>query len=530
MFTASDKAPTTFDDKPKLIKMNRFLFFLIPFLIFCTEIISQVKSNEYFEVLDFSIYNEQQITPLEDGEFLYAPFFKKTGPVYIINEDLTMIELPCDNVRRIFSGRNTSKKEDLWSCHKNGKGALFSMKTFQPLMPFYDSIRFFNAHFYLVWEKDSLFVFNTDIELIYKSNLDLSKQESTRKILTCYEDVLHFRLKEESFFLNKKGEVYKHSLCENYSNYAVDQYGNYIFRKDKKFGLNNKKGRVLLEPIYEFISLWKNGKYIVSFRDDKSNSYLSGLVNKKGKFLIPLKNERIAKHEFGLVIRRGDKYIFLDHKLKNKYKKEFDKLIVSKSGFVHGTIGEQQFYDLIFTKKNELTKGSIERGYAISDDYCFVKFKKGLYKIYDSSGNTVFSSKDKIRGVNQLVDNIFRISYEMRLHGLIDVKNNWIVKPGDYSFKSAKNKDGIFMFDFTTKESHLINSKGERIYSNVRKATYSRSTQNYIVKNDYGNGLVSPQGELIIPFGDYTIFELQSTTPIYYRLKSGKIAYLVQVK
>ncbi|PHS10413.1 MAG: hypothetical protein COA88_02455 [Kordia sp.] len=73
---------------------------------------------------------------------------------------------------------------------------------------------------------------------------------------------------------------------ETYYSYGFND-GVSIFKKNKKFGLINNKGDVVVESVYDYLSPNKNGVSIVS----KNKKY--GLIDKKGNIIIPIKYFRL---------------------------------------------------------------------------------------------------------------------------------------------------------------------------------------------------------------------------------------------
>ena len=506
--------------------MTRIFFILLIISFLPIQTSAQLKSNEYYEVLDSCINVSRATLPLEDGRLISYP--KKsagTGSVYLLDKNNIKTALPCD---RAAWPRHSTR--DCFQCIKNGKSAFFPLKPGQSASPFYDSLRVINSNFYMVWQKDSLYAFNAQHERLFQMAADISKRGSKQFFEHCTNQLLKCTTNEEEFYLNTKGEISKDGVCEIELQRIYHPDGTYQFKQDQKWGLKNKDGAILLAANYKRIDQWQNAKYIVAVQKGENGKYFYGVVDQDGKALLPLEYESISAYDFGLKVRKeGCKNTFLDTNLKNKYDKEFDELRVSKCGLIRGKIGGQKFYDLLFTEKVEGTEGKIVSAKGITDERCEVLYESGRYVIYDQSGNTLFSNEGEA-SASRIYENVLQIELNSATSGLIDAAGQWIVEPGNYSFKSTRLTDGIYKVNLDSRQSDLINSKGELIYPNVQNGGLIPTKGNYIVSNDQGRAVVSPSGKLLIPFGEYRIHEFSSGPPQYYRLISGNVAYVVRLK
>lgn len=79
---------------------------------------------------------------------------------------------------------------------------------------------------------------------------------------------------------------------------------------DRKYGLINSNGELLLEPVYESISSMGDNFYIVrqgSYPDEKK-----GLLNSKGEFLFDVKFDTITSfNDDGYALIAGDSTWFI---------------------------------------------------------------------------------------------------------------------------------------------------------------------------------------------------------------------------
>ncbi len=497
--------------------MTRIIFLLIIFLNLSNQALGQLISNEYYDVIDSCVTKSRLIIPIGEERFLGLPK-KGNGLVYLLDKNQNKIELPCDQIEWINPIKTSGFK-----CLNDGKSAVVSISTQQVISPFYDSLVVLNPNFYLTWQNDSLFIFNTQNKLLYKTIA-----ETTVQIRSCTSEQLLCMVKGEEFYLNTQGEASLYVICDNALSH-INQDGSYKFKESKKWGLKNQDGSTLIEAKYTYINSWQNGQFVVSLPNkNKRNGTLYGVVDQNNKVLLPIEYERINTYEFGLSVRKeGCKNVFLENNFKNKYDKEFDELRVSKCGLIKGKLGTEEFYDLLFTKHIEGTTGKIVSAKGLSTELCQVLYEDGSFLIYDKSGDTIFSAKEKIYSATKVNEQVFEIKFDSKKSGLINQSGEWIVEPGNFTFQSTKRKDGIYKYEQTTRQSDLINSKGELIYSNVKNGGVISTTGNYIVSNKMGRAVVSPQGKLLIPFGKYRIHEFDTK---YYRLIKNNKMYVVRLK
>jgi hypothetical protein len=505
--------------------MAKILFHIIAFSIITTQAIAQLPRNPHYEVVDSCNNTSRTVFPLEDGRLIsYAK--KGRGQVYLLDTNRNKIELPCQKVKW-----KRPAERSCFKCIKDDKSAFWPLQAGMDASPFYDSLSLISPDFYAVYQKDSLYIFNSKHErLLQATSRGASGRESKLLFRHCNKEQLICKVNDEEFFLNTKGEISQDGICdfELPNIYLPDS--SYIFKKDKQWGVKSKDGSILIEADYNRIDHWQEGKLIVSVQQGNKGKYSYGVIDQNGKVLLPLEYDWIWDYEFGLSVRKkGDKDLFLDTNLKNKYKKGLDELRVSRCGLIRGKLGDQKFFDLIFTKKIEGTKGKIASAKSVTDERCQVVYENGLFVIYDTSGNIIFSHEGEANA-SRVYENILQVDLNPGSSGLIDATGKWIVEPGPYKFKSTKLTDGIYKVNLNSGQSDLINSRGELIYSNVKNGGLIPTRANYIVSNDQGTALVSPRGKLLVPFGKYRIHEFGSGTSPYYRLTVGNVDYVVRLK
>ena len=500
---------------------------LLPFLLLSlsAETRAQLISNKYYEVLDSCINISRTIFPLEDGRVLGYPKKKKRGEVYLLDKNQDKTELPCNQIEW-----NRPSEYTCFECINDSTSAFFSLRSGQTISPFYDSLHILGPNFYMAWQKDSLYLFNSKNELLFQTATELSEEKSKHLFRHCNNEQIVCRLDGEEFYLNAKGEISKDDICDNELGHSHFSDGTYLFKENKKWGLKNKEGKVLIEAKYKRINLWQTDQYIVAVQKGDAGKYLYGVVDQNENILLPVEYESIIDYEFGLSVKKERcKRVFLDINLKNKYDQEFDELRVARCGLIRGKIEGQNFYDLTFTEKIEGTEGKITSAKAITDERCQVLYEDGLYVIYDRSGKIVYSQKGEANA-SKIYENVLQITLSPKQSGLIDANGQWIVEPGNFRFKSTRLMEGIYRTDQDSRQSDLLNAKGGLIYSNVKNGGMIPTKNNYIVRNNQGTALVSPKGELLIPFGKYRIHEFNSSHRMYYRLTLGNVDYVVQLR
>lgn len=107
-------------------------------------------------------------------------------------------------------------------------------------------------------------------------------------------------------YINKQGSVLQTPVTEKY--YDFNQYGVAFYTKDKKVGLINTKGEVVLEPFYDAIKPFIDGYARVKI-DDKW-----GMIDTSGKVFAPAEYSAIGDFRAqGIWVRKGDSFGILSN-------------------------------------------------------------------------------------------------------------------------------------------------------------------------------------------------------------------------
>ena len=413
--------------------------------------------------------------------------------------------------------------------------AVFSMETLEVTSKFHRNLNVISPNFYSTLENSTLFLFNNKNEVIYKYELPEDRvfyeiERWKKRLQYCSLDYTKSYQKSTEVFIDKEGNIVKDIFCQQ-PHFTFDD-GSYVFIKDGKKGVKNAEGKILIHPKYEYIKSWNNGRYFATIaKEERSVKRFYGIIDHQENILVPFVYDNMITYSFGLSATKDKcKHIFLDNDLKNVYEKEFDQLRIFSSGLIVGTIGDEKYFDFVLDENKHDLKSNIEIAKGIQKELAYIKYKDGRHVLLNKKGNEVFSSTAEKVEFKHAIKDLVEVELDGKT-GLMNEKGEWIIEPGKYkySFKVGKFLDGIFKTDLQNRTTDLINSQGALLFSNVTIGHVTPTKHNFVLSQNRKSGVVSPQGKLLIPFGDYKIRE-QHKAPGYYVLKHQGKTYFVKLK
>ena len=197
--------------------------------------------------------------------------------------------------------------------------------------------------------------------------------------------------------------------------------------KNHKYGLLNKEGEFVVEPIYDFIGYYGEGLY--PFRKDEKHGY----INIKGEIISELNCKFCGtfNSDRANVITNDDKNVFINKKLEVVIDKDYDYYSNFKEGLA--VIGKnikdgECRYGCIDIYGNEVVKPILFYCYDFSDGMAIVETKE-KYAYIDKNGRRIF--KVPFAGywsLQNFKDGLGQVRYKGN-YGYINKKGELIYKP-----------------------------------------------------------------------------------------------------
>ena len=265
----------------------------------------------------------------------------------------------------------------------------------------------------------------------------------------------------------------------------------YAARKDSKWGFVDSLGNWLVNPIYDWVEPYKEGKSMVSL-DDKI-----GFINFRGEQVVSLKySDAFSFHQGTAVVEGEDGYGLINFLGDTLIPLKYDELGIVSNGLIYA--GNDDLYgyynvngDLIIPFQYDL---------AFDFEYGLAKVKKnGLYGLINQAGEDVIPFVfDKIF----LDQDSLLIGDRDGLYGLITWNKDTLVPfEKDYI---GKFSDDLALC-ITGDEYSYINKKGELVFES--KYDLDANTVNYAdFKNGYAHykykgkfGIIDTLGNRVFP-------------------------------
>lgn len=265
----------------------------------------------------------------------------------------------------------------------------------------------------------------------------------------------------------------------------------YAAKKDGKWGFVDSLGNWLVEPIYDWVEPYKEGKSMVSLNDK------IGFVNFRGEQVVSLKySDAFSFHQGTAVVEGEDGYGLINFLGDTLIPLKYDELGIVSNGLVYA--GNDDLYgyynvngDLVIPFQYDL---------AFDFEYGLAKVKKnGLYGLINQAGAEVIPFVfDKIF----LDSDSLLIGDRDGLYGLITWNKDTLVPfEKDYI---GKFSDDLALC-ITGDEYSYINKKGELVFES--KYDLDANTVNYAdFKNGYAHykykgkfGIIDTLGNRVFP-------------------------------
>ena len=238
--------------------------------------VKEKGESKFIDIKGNSIFNDT-INIVNKGIFnslaVYKGNNRRLGLIHINGTKIT------EPIYNVIYGQNYSEN---WVVQKDGKyGVINSLgKLIVPLI--YQKIT------HVVNENDPIPVkLNNKFGYVF---------HSTEVIPFEYDEALPFkngiaRVKKDGLyhFINKKNRIlcsFEHEGGWNGQEYFSDNLS--IFKLKGKYGYINKKGKIVIEPIFDKVNNFKKGMALVQ------KNRLFGFINKKGEVIIPIKYEILS--------------------------------------------------------------------------------------------------------------------------------------------------------------------------------------------------------------------------------------------
>lgn len=171
-----------------------------------------------------------------------------------------------------------------------------------------------------------------------------------------------------------------------FSSVIYDEFGKVtylVFNKDGKEGIATLKGDILIDAIYDSVSLsygdftgeysLKNGSVIA-----KKNNKVGVLEIETGKVLVPFEYDSIGVYDEHYVLESNDKVVLVDLNLNTVLDDNFDSIVILSNTVFAEKDKKLYFYDL---KGNIITTDTItvNRPYSHNDEAGFVAYSMDQY-------------------------------------------------------------------------------------------------------------------------------------------------------
>ena len=141
-----------------------------------------------------------------------------------------------------------------------------------------------------------------------------------------------------SYLINKKGEILETNTKVDPTSRSNPEYQPFWDEEKKAAGFKNRNGKIILEPKYEAVGVFQEGRSIVKEKDRW------GIIGKTGKFILPPKYDEMFHFYEGLAsVRKNGKYGFINPNGKLVIAAKFDLVGVFSYGLaavvIDGKIG-----------------------------------------------------------------------------------------------------------------------------------------------------------------------------------------------
>ncbi len=276
---------------------------------------------------------------------------------------------------------------------------------------------------------------------------------------------------------------------------------NFVFQPEKNtylFGLKDKNGKMLLQPIYNKLEIIKPNFIIAS------KNGLGTVINNQGIQLIPSKYRSLYyDSDNRLLANKNEKYGIIDFVGKTIIDFKYNYNFYFNDGFanVHSDTGE----GIIDTNGNEILPTIYETVFALKDknkNSYFTAEKDNKWAMFDNKGKQIIPFEyGYVREANDNeFDNGWVITEDLnrKQNGLINIKTGVTILPVYSSVRIFKE----FLIASKSNENNylyqLLNLKGTPISNEIYEEMDFVNGYLKVSKNNL-HGLINTKGDIIIP-------------------------------
>ncbi|MFT5167132.1 MAG: hypothetical protein ACI8P3_002369 [Saprospiraceae bacterium] len=508
--------------------MLKIIYLFIVLFIY-SNLFAQIESNEYFEVFQTVKEKSYHIYYARNGNFVLNPI-DANQKAFLMDTLGNRIELPCHQLKR----KQYYDNLDILYCYQDTLVGLFSISKHEFVSPKCEIIHMVNENFYAVQKGKRASLYNLDHKLLLEYDVD----ENLDNIFqSCDSEHAKIFYKGKQSVINYKGESIKDYPC--LLNELILSPGFFLFIENGKYGVKSALGEEILAAKYEHIKEWQDNKFIVSLKTQLKNDEISkrkdtvlkGVFDKSGKSILPIEYEYITSYPYGLICRKPNcETIFLNKSLENIYKRKFDIIMGSKNGFIRFKDGSDTYYDFVYDSLGWVLKDDFVSGNVLTNQISELKFTNGSHVLMNRLGQVIYDPKGEnvsYKGINQ---NYIQVKFEKET-GLLNVLGDWLVEPGDYTFRNYKDLGGILVKDEIKNAKTLFSSSGQTIALGVEYGSSIISPKNgYILSKQGKSGVIDDEGNVLIPFNYNCRIREFRQIPGFYLITGGGYSYLVKIK
>ena len=273
---------------------------------------------------------------------------------------------------------------------------------------------------------------------------------------------------------------------------------------EKKWGLINYDGKLVVDPIYEAIGEFKHYGYAIMQRNRGV-----GLLNNKGQEIVPPKyyDLKVLSPDLIAVSDKGE-WMVINLAGDVILKKGYHKVEVWKNGFL--AFNKRGKWGLIKNTGQEIAPATYDEIYPEEDGY-FLTRKGNNLGILSHTGKVVIPN---IAQEIRIVNNQLLFFRKNKMWGAVNQEGTALIQPAYSSWTQLS--DGFIKL-IKHNKYHLYSTKNRKIIIHGEyDDLFAFSDKHLIVRTKKQLGLVDFNGNLLLP----TIYEdIQSFSPGQFRVK-----------
>lgn len=339
----------------------------------------------------------------------------------------------------------------------------------------------------------------------------------------------------------------QYSFAENFQN----EIG--FVKKDKKTGVIDKDGKVLLKCAYDDVQFLENtdNKILQIYNHDKKY----GLIDTLGQVAVNLRYDALADyHEERLAVKRSNKWGYVDQKgeevIQCQYKKVgnfYEGLAAvqmgNKWGFIdiHGKVVVDFKYRRAGNFKDGLAWVTTSSGVGYIDSEGEMVIRPRFNRAYDFENNVarvIIDGKfglikrngefflrpkyNRIDKFNEAGLAVVQLGKEKVRYGLISRTGDLITQQQFHKIEPFK--EGMAVVKYRNKYG-FIDTKGKMVIDNKFSKASSFSEGRAMVQKNGSCGFINKKGEIIVPLKYSKCLDFEDGTAVVYRglRKSGLV-------